>query len=66
VCPGRADPSVGPPWSFPGCPTLWPLLLSPMVWVLLNFRIIPREEKHLDERFGTAFQDYRHRVRRWL
>lgn len=37
-----------------------------MVWVLLNFRIIPWEEKHLDERFGTAFQDYRHRVRRWL
>ena len=36
-----------------------------MVWVLLNFRIIPREEKHLDV-FGTAFQDYRHRVRRWL
>lgn len=25
-----------------------------MVWVLLNFRIIPWEEKHLDERFGTA------------
>lgn len=45
---------------------LWPLLLAPLLWALLNYRIIAGEERHLTERFGAAYVEYCRRVRRWL
>ncbi len=45
---------------------LWPLLLAPLLWMLLNYRIIPGEERHLAERFGATFAEYCQRVRRWF
>lgn len=45
---------------------LWPILLAPLLWALLNYRIIPGEERHLSERFGAAFTEYCEDVRRWL
>jgi protein-S-isoprenylcysteine O-methyltransferase Ste14 len=44
----------------------WPLVFCPLLWLLLNYSIIAGEERHLTERFGDAFQDYCHSVRRWL
>ena len=45
---------------------LWPLLLAPLLWLLLNYRIVPGEERHLTERFGAAYVEYCQHVRRWL
>lgn len=39
---------------------LWPLL-GVMIW-----GVIGREERYLQQRFGPAYRDYCHRVRRWL
>lgn len=43
-------------------PFLFPLLL----FLLLNFSFIPMEEKRLHKLFGTEYQTYRSKVRRWL
>lgn len=41
------------------------LLLLPMAWVL-HWGIVLREEQYLASKFGTAYDEYRSRVRRWL
>ena len=46
--------------------TLWPLLLLPVVFVLLVVAVVAREERHLREQFGAAYDDYCRRVGRWL
>ena len=46
--------------------TLWPLALLPVVLLVVDRAIIPREERHLAERFGEDYERYRQRVRRWL
>ena len=33
---------------------------------LLNFRVVPREERELEARFGDAYIQYKKRVRRWF
>jgi len=43
--------------------TLGPLIL---VFLILNFYVIGREEAYLERRFGEAYAAYRERVRRWL
>ncbi len=41
--------------------------LVPLAFVLtVNASHIPREEKLLHEIFGSSFEDYKQRVRRWL
>jgi protein-S-isoprenylcysteine O-methyltransferase Ste14 len=37
-----------------------------LVAALIHHRIIVREEKFLEERFGSAYADYRRRVRRYI
>ena len=45
---------------------LWSLALLPGVLLLIDRAIIPREERHLAERFAEDYDRYRRRVRRWL
>jgi protein-S-isoprenylcysteine O-methyltransferase Ste14 len=45
---------------------LWPVLLSPMVVWLLSVWVIRSEEVFLARQFGTEYEKYRTRVRRWV
>ena len=45
---------------------LWIIATSLGAGVIFNFFVIPQEEDYLARRFGSAFEDYRRRVRRWL
>jgi protein-S-isoprenylcysteine O-methyltransferase Ste14 len=43
------------------------MLLAPLVFfVVIDRLIIPREERALEQSFGTTYLDYQTRVRRWL
>jgi protein-S-isoprenylcysteine O-methyltransferase Ste14 len=46
--------------------TVWPLILLPLVLYLLIRFVVRREEAHLTEKFGEAYEAYRRRVRRWV
>jgi protein-S-isoprenylcysteine O-methyltransferase Ste14 len=43
------------------------MVLAPIVFFLVIDRVvIPKEEEALERTFGSAYQDYQRRVRRWL
>lgn len=44
----------------------WPLFLLPVPLAIINWIVIPFEEKRLREAFGTAYDAYREKVHRWL
>ena len=44
----------------------WPLVLLPVVLLTLTAVVIVHEERHLRDAFGTAYEDYCRRVRRWV
>jgi protein-S-isoprenylcysteine O-methyltransferase Ste14 len=44
----------------------WPLVLLPVVLILLTTTVIVHEERHLRDAFGTSYEDYCRRVRRWI
>lgn len=44
----------------------WILLLVLPLILLMNFRVIKREEIHLQEAFGEEFLQYKSKVRRWI
>lgn len=46
--------------------SLWPLIFLPLPLAVMNLAVIPYEERRLREIFGPAYDQYRHRVRRWL
>jgi protein-S-isoprenylcysteine O-methyltransferase Ste14 len=46
--------------------SVWPLLLLPLVIAILQPTVIRLEERYLGARFGTAYDEYCRRVRRWL
>lgn len=46
--------------------TLWPILLSPFVWITIRYGVIRFEEEHLEAKFGDAYRHYKDRVRRWV
>jgi protein-S-isoprenylcysteine O-methyltransferase Ste14 len=46
--------------------TATPLVVPPLFFLVLDRRFVRREEIFLRGRFGTAFDDYSRRVRRWL
>ena len=46
--------------------SLWALALIIPVVAVVNFAVIPREERYLERKFGREYTDYRQRVRRWL
>jgi protein-S-isoprenylcysteine O-methyltransferase Ste14 len=45
---------------------LIPLLMTAVLIGVLHFGVILREEKYLAAKFGQAYADYCHQVRRWL
>lgn len=49
-----------------GAGALWSLALLPGVLFVIDRVIIPREERHLAERFVEDYDRYHRRVRRWL
>lgn len=40
--------------------------LTAIALIVIDRAVVPREEAYLLRRFGTAYADYRQRVRRWL
>ena len=49
-----------------GVGTIWSLALLPVVLAGIHYDVIPREERHLQARFGAEYRSYCKRVRRWL
>ena len=45
---------------------MWALALLPAVLVVIDRRIVAREEAYLERRFGQPYREYKSRVRRWL
>lgn len=43
-----------------------PLVLWPLVWLVVRFYVIAREERYLRSAFGAQYDAYCARVRRWL
>lgn len=37
-----------------------------LLWIVMNFRVIPREERALEARFGEVYLHYKQTVPRWL
>ena len=46
--------------------TAWPLILLPVVLYVMITQVIRKEEAHLTEKFGEAYEAYRRRVGRWM
>ena len=44
----------------------WPLLFLPVPLAILNWIVIPFEEARLREAFGSAYEEYCAKVRRWI
>ena len=44
----------------------WMIVLLPFVMIVVAAFVIAREERHLQDKFGGAFETYARRVRRWL
>ncbi|MHB8483896.1 MAG: methyltransferase family protein [Nitrospiria bacterium] len=44
----------------------WSILLFPVLLLIMEFGVIHREERHLEQRFGEAYLEYKASVRRWL
>jgi protein-S-isoprenylcysteine O-methyltransferase Ste14 len=42
------------------------LLTLACMWTVLEFAVIPFEERRLEQRWGSAYLDYRQRVPRWF
>lgn len=49
-----------------GARSPWVLILALPLVIILRYRVVAREEKYLERRFGDAYRDYKARVRRWL
>lgn len=47
-------------------PSTWALLLVPIGVAALRWGAVLPEETYLTAKYGAAYSDYQHRVRRWL
>lgn len=48
------------------CDALWPLATLVPLLAVVRWRIVLREERFLEAKFGDAYRAYKTRVRRWL
>ncbi len=46
--------------------TFWGLFVAGLLWALLHWGVVLREELYLDEKFGEAYRDLLSATRRWL
>lgn len=46
--------------------SLWYVLATILLFVLLHYGVVRREERYLAQRFGSAYDGYRRQVRRWF
>jgi protein-S-isoprenylcysteine O-methyltransferase Ste14 len=46
--------------------SLWPFFALPVVLLVMQFFVIQREERYLEQKFGDEYRTYRTRVRRWI
>ena len=44
----------------------WALVPLPAAMAVIDRGVIAREERYLKQRFGTPYEDYKRRVRRWI
>lgn len=49
-----------------GFDTLWIIAVALVLFFVLRFGVIAREEIYLERKFGARYLDYKARVRRWL
>jgi protein-S-isoprenylcysteine O-methyltransferase Ste14 len=49
-----------------GFNTLWFLAAAIVLYFVIRFGVIAREEAYLESKFGPIYLDYKARVRRWL
>ncbi len=49
-----------------GANSAWLLLSAITLFVLLHFGVVKREEHYLSTKFGSIYDDYYRRVRRWV
>lgn len=45
---------------------LWPLLFLPVVFIVIQWGVIYREERYLQEKFGEGFSGYKGKDHRWI
>jgi len=46
--------------------SVWLLLASIALFLVLHFGVVKPEERYLSAKFGDTYDDYRRRVRRWI
>ncbi|MBI1819257.1 MAG: isoprenylcysteine carboxylmethyltransferase family protein [Nitrospirae bacterium] len=46
--------------------SFWSTLFFPVLLLIMEFGVIHREERHLEQRFGEAYLEYKASVRRWI
>lgn len=46
--------------------SLWFLAALVVIWFVLRYGVIAREETYLERKFGAPYLDYKAKVRRWL
>ncbi len=44
----------------------WTLIFLPVLFLIIQYYIIYREEKYLERAFGEEFKVYKNKVRRWI
>jgi protein-S-isoprenylcysteine O-methyltransferase Ste14 len=46
--------------------SVWPILMAIPAAILTRRLVIDKEERYLEQKFGTGYLDYKSRVRRWI
>jgi protein-S-isoprenylcysteine O-methyltransferase Ste14 len=46
--------------------SLWFVVFDALLFVLLHFGVVKREEAYLEQKFGDSYREYCGRVRRWI
>jgi protein-S-isoprenylcysteine O-methyltransferase Ste14 len=45
---------------------VWPAIMTvPLAWII-QWGVVAREERYLEDKFGDRYRDYRKRTRRWF